>query len=146
MSARPARRRHRPALLVFAVLAALVCLCLAWWQWDTYESGGGTAQNLGYALQWPAFGLAVLWAYRRFVVMESDPEEAQKHITEKGMSEIPEGILPERATTPSASSLAGAGNDDATLQEYNSYLAELNASTKQSTASPNPSASEEKSQ
>lgn len=126
MSAHSAGRRHRPALLVLVVAAAVVCLGLAWWQWDTYESGGGTAQNLGYALQWPAFGFAFLWAYRRFVVLESEPEEAHD-AGNKAAGQIPEGILPQRPTVPSASTLVGDRlDDDPTLRDYNRYLAELN--------------------
>ncbi|MGW5521729.1 transcriptional regulator [Gordonia sp. NPDC003950] len=129
MSTQSGRRRHRPALLVLAVAAAIACLGLAWWQWDTYESGGGTEQNLGYALQWPAFGFAFVWAYRRFVVLESDPDEARKIAENKAATEIPEGILPERPTIPSASTLQRdrADDDDPSLREYNQYLAELNA-------------------
>ncbi|WLP91369.1 hypothetical protein [Gordonia sp. NB41Y] len=127
MSPQSARRRHRPALLVLVAIAAVACLGLAWWQWDTYESSAGTAQNLGYALQWPAFGFAVIWAYRRFVVLENDPDEAAK-MADKGVTEIPAGLLPERPSTPSASSAADAASpDDASLREYNRFLADLDA-------------------
>ncbi|MGC4932477.1 transcriptional regulator [Gordonia sp. DT30] len=153
MSVQSGRRRHRPALLVLVALAAIVCLGLAWWQWDTYESGGGTAQNLGYALQWPAFGFAFIWAYRRFVVLESNPEELQKEAAEKGIREIPQDLLPERPTTPSASSLHNhsSGDDDDTMREYNRYLAELSAADhaavngRLATAMPDSSVSEDRS-
>ncbi|MGC5258326.1 transcriptional regulator [Gordonia sp. DT218] len=125
------RHRHRPALIVLVIVAALACLALAWWQWDRYESASGTAQNLGYALQWPAFAVAVIWAYRRFVVLESDPEEKAKIAPgAKGATEIPAGLLPERPTTSSASSLSSAPSeyDDSALAEYNAYLTELGRS------------------
>ncbi|MGV9714075.1 transcriptional regulator [Gordonia sp. NPDC003424] len=130
------RRRHRPALIALVGVAAITCLLLAWWQWDRYESDSGTAQNLGYALQWPAFAVAFVYAYRRFVVLESDPEEQRKLAPDaKGAAEIPEGILPDRPTTPSASSLASSPDptEDSALAEYNSYLAELSG---QPTATP----------
>ncbi|GAA1480318.1 hypothetical protein GCM10009624_07580 [Gordonia sinesedis] len=126
----PQPRRHRPALMVLVGVAAVVCLAMAWWQWDRYESAAGTAQNLGYALQWPAFALAFIWAYRRFVVLESDPDEVA-NLAPTGMTEIPDGVLPERPATPSAASLAPeqtAGEDQA-LTEYNRYLAELDQAT-----------------
>ncbi|WP_439032546.1 transcriptional regulator [Gordonia terrae] len=122
----PRRRTHRPALVVLTVIAAVACLSLAWWQWSRYESASGSGQNLGYALQWPAFAAAVIYAYRRFVILESDPDEARKVATDRSVAEIPEGILPDRPTTPSASSLAGSDPvNDAALVEYNRYLAEL---------------------
>ncbi|KAF0967163.1 MULTISPECIES: transcriptional regulator [Gordonia] len=127
MSSSP-RRTHRPALVVLTVVAAAACLILAWWQWSRFESSSGSGQNLGYALQWPAFAIAVIYAYRRFVVLERDPEEARKAAANaRAVAEIPEGILPERPTTPSASSLATDHDPvkDAALIEYNRYLAEL---------------------
>ncbi|MFE0751446.1 transcriptional regulator [Gordonia sp. NPDC058843] len=121
------RRTHRPALTVLAVSAAVVCLALAWWQWSRYESASGSGLNLGYALQWPAFAAAVIYAYRRFVILESDPEEARKVAAGRSAAaQIPEGILPERPTTPSASSLTSSDPaNDVALVEYNRYLAEL---------------------
>lgn len=114
---------------MLVAVAAVVCLGLAWWQWSRFQSSGGTAQNLGYALQWPAFGAAFIWAYRRFVVLESDPDEARKAATSTGVSRIPDGILPERPTTPSASSLTtrASSDEDDTLRTYNRYLADLDA-------------------
>ncbi|WP_279105304.1 transcriptional regulator [Gordonia paraffinivorans] len=124
----PRRRTHRPALIVLTVVAAAACLALAWWQWTRFESASGTGQNLGYALQWPAFAVAVIYAYRRFVVLESDPEEARKVAEKSRVDEIPEGILPERPTTPSAAALADLDpRADKALIEYNRYLAELRA-------------------
>lgn len=115
-------RRHRPALILLVAVAAAACLILAWWQWGRYESSSGTGQNLGYALQWPAFAVAVIYAYRRFVVMEADPDAERS--TEP--TEIPEGILPPRPTAadPTVSAILDAAPDEA-LAEYNRYLAEL---------------------
>ncbi|EGD53440.1 glucitol operon activator [Gordonia neofelifaecis] len=119
-----AKRRHRPALIVLVAVAAIACLALAWWQWGRYESSSGTGQNLGYALQWPAFAVAVVYAYRRFVVMEADPDAERRDRDEP--TEIPEGILPDRPTKndPSVSAILDAAPDD-DLAEYNKYLAEL---------------------
>ncbi|MCR5980530.1 transcriptional regulator [Gordonia jinghuaiqii] len=121
------RRTHRPALVVLTVIAAVACLALAWWQWSRYESAAGSGQNLGYALQWPAFAAAVIYAYRRFVILENNPEEARS-VAPGTPVEIPEGILPERPSTPSAASLSASDPaNDAALVEYNRYLAELRA-------------------
>jgi DNA-binding transcriptional regulator of glucitol operon len=117
------KHRHRPALIVLVIVAALACLALAWWQWDRFESSSGTGQNLGYALQWPAFAVFVVYAYRRFVVLESDPVEVLKLQSSKGMTEIPEGVLPPRPAP--ASPFADHSLESDQLAEYNRALAEL---------------------
>ena len=107
-------------------MAAVACLALGWWQWGRYESASGTAQNLGYALQWPVFAIAFVWAYRRFVMLESDPEEAAKEARPAdGPSEIPAGILPDRPTATDPSIAVLGSDDDPALAEYNRYLAGL---------------------
>ncbi|MEV6774207.1 transcriptional regulator [Nocardia sp. NPDC051030] len=125
---------RRPALIVFVVVAFSACLGLGYWQWTRFESGGGTYQNLGYALQWPLFAGFVVWAYLRFVRLEKDAEqEAHPQPVDESASaprpkrpkpvaprEIPAGLLPER---PKA-----VPDDDPELAEYNRYLAELHAS------------------
>ena len=135
------RRTHRPALTVLAVSAAVVCLVLAWWQWSRYESASGSGLNLGYALQWPAFAAAVIYAYRKFVILENDPDEARRVGAGTSVAQIPEGILPERPTTPSASSLTTSDPaNDVALAEYNRYLAELrDADARPTDTKPTPS-------
>ncbi|MCF8588388.1 transcriptional regulator [Gordonia liuliyuniae] len=125
-AASPIQKRHRPALIALVVIAAAACLALAWWQWSRFESASGTFQNLGYALQWPAFAIAVLYAYRRFVVMEADPDAVVEKTSKRGPAEIPDGILPERPSAPDPTvAVLDSAPDDA-LTEYNRYLAELN--------------------
>ncbi|MCX6468128.1 glucitol operon activator [Williamsia herbipolensis] len=121
------KRRHRPALIALVVLAALACLGLAWWQWTRFESGSGSGQNLGYALQWPAFAAFVVYAYRRFVMLEADPDEVAKLAPgAKGATEVPADLLPER---PSAPIRVIPDDDlppeDRELAEYNRYLSAL---------------------
>lgn len=122
------KRRRRPALIMLVVVAALACLALAWWQWDRFESSSGSGQNLGYALQWPAFAIFVVYAYRRFVVLESDPDEVKKmHPSSHGMTEIPEGVLPPRpSAAPTPIDDDGTADGDQ-IAEYNRILAELAA-------------------
>ncbi|WP_084513274.1 transcriptional regulator [Nocardia mikamii] len=130
---------RRPALIILVVVAALACLGLGWWQWGRFESSSGTAQNLGYALQWPLFAGFVVFAYFRFVRLEretvaqnteapataepSSPAEsatpARRTAKRSAPREIPAGILPERPTA--------ARDDDPVLAEYNKYLADLHA-------------------
>lgn len=66
---------HRPALIVLAVVLAVAAVALGWWQWERFSSASGTAQNLGYAMQWPLFGAFALFAYFRFVRLEREAAE-----------------------------------------------------------------------
>jgi DNA-binding transcriptional regulator of glucitol operon len=109
-------RRRRPALIVLVILAAGGCLALGWWQWTRFQSVSGTFQNLGYALQWPAFAGFCIYAYRKFVRYEEAPPQQPKN---GAVTEIPEGLLPERPEPEQQQS------DDPTLRDYNAYLAEL---------------------
>src|SRR5580693_3682390 len=109
-------RRRRPALIVLVILAAGGCLALGWWQWTRFQSASGTFQNLGYAMQWPAFAGFCVYAYRKFVRYEEAPPQPWKN---RAVTEIPDGLLPERPKPVQQKS------DDPSLREYNAYLAEL---------------------
>ncbi|MEE6175634.1 hypothetical protein [Mycobacterium sp. 050134] len=109
-------RRHRPALIVLALVAACGCLALGWWQWTRFQSTSGTFQNLGYALQWPLFAWFCIYAYRKFVRYEETPPAPRGN---GAATEIPAGLLPERPASMQPPP------DDPALREYNAYLAEL---------------------
>jgi len=111
--------RRRPALIALALLAATGCLALGWWQWTRFESNAGTFQNLGYALQWPMFAVFCIYAYRKFVILEANPETPP---APDRPTEIPEELLPPR---PGFATLTE--DDDPVLAEYNRYLADLAA-------------------
>ena len=110
-------RRRRPALIALVIVGAAGCLALAWWQWTRYESASGTFQNLGYALQWPMFAGFCVYALLQVRPLRRGPARAAASTT--NVTEIPEGLLPER---PKA---AAQSDDDPALREYNAYLAEL---------------------
>ncbi len=97
------------------VVVALGCLALGWWQWSRFSASGGTYQNLGYALQWPLFAVVTVYAYRKFVRLESG--EAGAEPAEPEPTELPADLLPPR---PAA---YAAGNNE--MSDYNAYLAEL---------------------
>ena len=76
---RSVRQFLQPRWLVGHVLVAaalLVCLRLAWWQFDRSEEADGTLQNVGYAVLWPAFGVAFVYMWIRFLVLERRRDEA----------------------------------------------------------------------
>ncbi len=107
---------------MLVIAATCGCLALGWWQWTRFQQAGGDVQNLGYALQWPMFAGFCVYAYRKFVRYEEAPPELHRGDT---VTEIPAGLLPE----PPAAAVPPA--DDATLREYNAYLAELAKSDRQ---------------
>ncbi len=109
-------RRRRFGLILGAILAAAACLALGWWQWTRFESNSGTFQNLGYAVQWPMFAAFCIYAYRKFIRYEQSPPEPATDPDE--ITEIPAGLLPERPSAPHEA-------QDATMREYNAYLAQL---------------------
>lgn len=108
-------RHRRIALILLVIVAAGGCLALGWWQWTRWESTAGSFQNLGYALQWPLFAGFCIYAYRKFVEYEEQPPVLHE---DGAPTELPEGLLPERPA-------AAAQAQDATMREYNAYLAEL---------------------
>ena len=81
-----------------ALVMGVAGLALGWWQWTRFESSSGTFQNLGYALQWPAFAAFCIYAYRKFVVLEENPEPAP---SPQRPTEIPADLLPSRPTAAS---------------------------------------------
>ena len=111
--------RRRTALIALVIVAAVGCLALGWWQWTRFEAVGGTGQNLGYALQWPLFAAFVVYAYRRFVQLESSMD--QPSAEPDGPRELPVGLLPQRPVARATDDL------DSATAEYNRYLAELAA-------------------
>ena len=110
------RRRRKYGLLVLAIVASAGCLALGWWQLSRWESNSGSFHNLGYALQWPLFAGFCLYAYRKFIRYEQSPPEPPS--ASGDVTEIPAGLLPERPAVSDRPT-------DATLLEYNTYLAEF---------------------
>ncbi|MEJ5928666.1 hypothetical protein WG915_08570 [Corynebacterium sp. H128] len=97
--------RVKASHIVFVTLAVLATLGLAYWQWTRFRAGSGTFQNLGYAIQWPAFGFFIVYAYRRYIQLEQELEttgvapveaEKQKRAEQGEITEIDEEFLPER--------------------------------------------------
>ena len=62
--------------ILLLIAAVITCCLLAWWQWTRFQSGTGTFQNLGYALQWPFFGAFFVYAYRAGIRMENEKIDA----------------------------------------------------------------------
>ncbi|CAB0661994.1 hypothetical protein CIP107566_01859 [Corynebacterium diphtheriae] len=95
-------RRFKIRLWHVLFLAVLVACTfgLAWWQWTRFQSGTGTFQNLGYAIQWPFFGGFFVYAYRKFVEYENQrllgDDELFGPKDSESPTEIDESFLPQR--------------------------------------------------
>lgn len=92
--------------VVFLCVVIAATLALAWWQWTRFQSGSGTFQNLGYALQWPFFGAFFVYAYRRILRYENDKRQFEAaegngaytapEIAAASGADFAAGILPQR--------------------------------------------------
>jgi DNA-binding transcriptional regulator of glucitol operon len=121
------RRFLRPGWIaghVLVFLAFLTCLRLGWWQWERTQETTGTAQNFGYALLWPAFGVAFIYMWVRFLRLEvikdaEDDEETDRAIAE--LLQVEAGAVPSddpdpdpADTDPVSPSTAEAATDPGT--------------------------------
>ena len=120
-----------------AVVLIVACLRLGWWQWDRARSVGGGAQNLGYALQWPAFGAFVLYAWFRMLRIELRPpvttadradSAAEPAADDANRSGPARQTVPVRRWYTPPSAVVPTGPDepsDPQLAAYNAYLTSL---------------------
>lgn len=143
-------RRLLVALLVAAVV--VTCLRLGWWQWQRFGLTG-SAQNLGYTLQWPVFAAFAIFMWWRLSQLEARRREERAEAAtpteqENGPSPDPDAraaveSAAEPASTetaarpaePASSTATAAGpvavppdqtdDPDDELAAYNRYLAQL---------------------
>lgn len=114
------------ALTALLMAAAVVCMLLGWWQLQRYESAGGSGQNLGYTLQWPAFGLFALYLWWRLL---RDAEQDARAATDDPDQGAPEPPAPAPAPQPDVRRVEVDPDEDPELAAYNRYLATLNERT-----------------
>jgi DNA-binding transcriptional regulator of glucitol operon len=121
---------------VLAIVLVVGCLALGWWQLQRAMSAGGSAQNVGYALQWPLFGGFVVFAWWRMLKIElaaldeqadTEPEAETEPGREAGPGREAE---PEPAAEPTVRrsrfpAPVGEQEPDEELAAYNAYLAQL---------------------
>jgi hypothetical protein len=98
-------------VLLVVSLVALVRVGL--WQWDKAESGAGSWQNYGYALQWWLFAGFAVFLYVKLVLDELDPTRLEP-------AEPPDLPPVVQRTAPPP-----ADDEDDELAAYNRYLREL---------------------
>lgn len=90
--------RVRIVQIFFLALGVIATLLLAWWQYERWQSTSGSFQNLGYALQWPIFGIFLVVTYRKYIEYErerlrGDDEAAVEKYAEDQLTEVPEDFL-----------------------------------------------------
>ena len=114
-------------ILGLCLLSLAGAVALALWQWERYESAGGSVQNLGYVLQWPLFGLFPAFVFWRMHKLRRQRDEQDR--------EAPAAAprTPEPRSAPVEESDVDQTPEDAELATYNRYLAELNAQHQQET-------------
>ncbi len=141
----------RPGRVVghlLVLLAVLVCLRLAWWQLQRSEQTEGTLQNVGYALLWPAFGVAFIYMWVQFIRLESEREAEDERAHQQALTTVlaeaesltagaasadvrtaGNGTMIEPASPLDGADFVGIvgdeGADDAELIAYNRALAAL---------------------
>lgn len=117
---------RRLSIAGVCVGSVIVCLWLAWWQWERYSSAGGTFQNLGYVLQWPLFGLFPAFMFWRMRKLTRQAELADAAAV---ADEPAPAAAPARGSAAKDTAVADDPDDpdDAELAAYNRYLAELHA-------------------
>lgn len=98
--------RVRIVQIIFLALGVIATLLLAWWQYERWQSTSGSFQNLGYALQWPIFGIFLIVTYRKYIEYErerllGDDEAAAEKYAEDQLTEVPEDFLAPSATRES---------------------------------------------
>jgi DNA-binding transcriptional regulator of glucitol operon len=111
---------------LLALVAVFVCFRLGWWQWDRSQESTGTLQNLGYALQWPLFGLFVPFMYWRMWKLDRERRAAEADTVEAPVVEEAPAAKPRRSPTEWRTAAPADQVDDA-MAQYNSYLAALSA-------------------
>ena len=109
--------RHVLAVVLIAALALL-----GRWQWDVSYSERGSLQNLLYAFQWWAMAAMVGYAWWRLL-----HDDAHGRTPRAVKSTKPDATSWPTNNTPASMAADAAQEPDDELDEYNAYLAQLNA-------------------
>ncbi len=116
------------ALHLSVVAMVATCGGMSWWQFVRAE--GGSGRSLGYALQWPGFGLFALcvwaWVCREAVREQRGGLPRVPAPTSAPSSRVHDDVVlpPERAVT-----IDTAPADDPELAAWNAMLTRMNEGT-----------------
>jgi DNA-binding transcriptional regulator of glucitol operon len=107
------------------VILTAACLVLGWWQIG--RARGGNGLSFGYAIEWPAFAIFVVFVwYREIRIQRAGKRDEPVRISEPVLVRAKDAAPVEVAVT-SAASAASADEADPELAEYNRLLAWLAA-------------------
>jgi hypothetical protein len=108
--------------------AMVTCGFLAAWQWRRAGSAMGSALNVGYGLQWPAFAVLFGWIWWRMLRIEIAKLADAVPAPETEPTAVPRASLPD-GPSPFVHRHGGVAavsdDDDPELAEYNRMLAAL---------------------
>jgi len=107
------------------VLSLAVCVGLAVWQWERFQSASGTLQNLGYVLQWPLFGLFPAWVFWRMRKLRAQSQQRDAEPPPRPVAPPPAASRPKPVAPPPSA------QPDDELPAYNRYLAQPNRNDQQ---------------
>lgn len=127
------RRFLTPRWLVIhaaMVILTAACLVLGWWQID--RARGGNALSFGYAIEWPAFAIFVVFVWYREVRNQRAGTPAEPvRISEPVLVRAKDAALVaprgDAAPTVEVGATPAADDADPELAEYNRLLAWLAA-------------------
>lgn len=107
-------------LTALALVMIAAFIGLAYWQLQRGEAGN--ARSWGYAFQWPAFAIFVVYMWIRMLREELNPQPDPPYSADRAAGDQAPGtaaaaVEPDDEADPEA---------DAELAEYNRWLADLN--------------------
>jgi DNA-binding transcriptional regulator of glucitol operon len=110
------------------VILTVACLVLGWWQIG--RARGGNGLSFGYAIEWPAFAIFVVFVwYREIRIQRAGKPEEPVRISEPVLVRAKDAAPVEVTVASAASAASAASVDEADpeLAEYNQLLAWLAA-------------------
>jgi DNA-binding transcriptional regulator of glucitol operon len=103
------------------VLLVVAFMVLGWWQID--RARGGNALSFGYAIEWPAFAIFVVFVWYREIRNERGARPEPVRVVQPVLVRARDAALTAApAGTASTAGPAGTAETDPELDEYNRLL------------------------
>ena len=128
----------RPRWLLRHLIVIGLCVAFVFlgrWQLHRGEARQGTIQNYGYAIEWPLFGVAVVFAWCKMLQDELHPHgndgktgKVQRVSPWKTPGTTAKAPAPDRGGFPKPLTTADIDPDDIEVVRYNEWLARFTES------------------